>query len=213
MKRIAIIGSGLLSQQYVHHIHTDTDDKVIGYYDDFKQKGEIINDLQILGKITDILNDFKKNIFDVILIGVGYQHTNFASKLYDELHIDIPFYTFIHSTCIVDKTAIIKAGVVIYPGCIIDQQVIIEENVTINPGVMVGHNTVIGKHSFVAGSAAFAGYVTIGEKCFIGLNVTFVDNIKLSEEVNLAAGAVAIKNLLEPGWYVGNPAKLLKKEL
>lgn len=210
MKKIAIIGSGLLSQQFVHHIHSDTEDKVIGFYDDFREKGEEVGEIPILGKINNVIEDFNKKIFDEILIGIGYQHPDFKEKTFNELSLEIPFYTFVHSSCIVDSTAKIKKGCVIYPGCIIDQHVIIEENVTINPGVMVGHNTIIGQHSFVAGSAAFSGYVTTGKKCFIGLNSTFVDNIKIVDKVNLAAGAVVIKDIHETGWYVGNPAKFLR---
>lgn len=211
MKRIAIIGSGLLSKQYLHHIHTDTNHTVVGFFDDFKPKGIDDSGLNIIGKIDDVLSSFNNGDFEYLLIGIGYQHPDFKEKLFLKFNNIIPYYTFIHSSCIVDATAIINPGCVIYPGCIIDQHVEIESGVTINPGVMVGHNSKIGANTFIAGSASIAGFVTIGKKCFIGLNATFVDSVKISNNVYIAAGAVVIKNIENSGWYVGNPAKFLKQ--
>ena len=62
MKRIAIIGSAHLGQQIAHHIHTDTEDKVVAFFDDFQPKGTIIDSIPVIGGTNDILEEYSKNI-------------------------------------------------------------------------------------------------------------------------------------------------------
>ena len=68
MKRIAIIGSAHLGQQIAHHIHTDTEDKVVAFFDDFQPKGTIIDSIPVIGGTNDILEEYSKNSFDELLI-------------------------------------------------------------------------------------------------------------------------------------------------
>ncbi|EJG2147765.1 hypothetical protein A4A95_RS13745 [Elizabethkingia anophelis] len=49
MKRVAIIGSGHLGQQIAHHIHTDTEDVVVGYFDEYQKIGQKVNNIIVLG--------------------------------------------------------------------------------------------------------------------------------------------------------------------
>ncbi|WP_395765251.1 nucleoside-diphosphate sugar epimerase/dehydratase [Elizabethkingia anophelis] len=51
MKRVAIIGSGHLGQQIAHHIHTDTEDVVVGYFDEYQKIGQKVNNIIVLGGI------------------------------------------------------------------------------------------------------------------------------------------------------------------
>lgn len=211
MKRIAIIGSGQLGQQISHHIQYDTKDKVIGYFDDFAEKGTLINGLPIIGKTTEVLNSFQKGIFDFLLIGIGYNHIESRKTFYNSFEFEIPFYTFIHSSCIIDPSAKIGKGTVIYPGCIIDKNTVIKDNVLINIGCSIAHDSIISSHSFLSPRVASAGFVNIDECCFIGINTTIIDNISITKSVQLGGGTVVIKNIEKPGLYVGNPTKFVRK--
>jgi UDP-3-O-[3-hydroxymyristoyl] glucosamine N-acyltransferase len=51
---------------------------------------------------------------------------------------------------LINSSAKIKQGSVIYPGCIIDKNVTIGRNVLLNLGVTVAHDTSIGDNSFLA---------------------------------------------------------------
>ena len=70
MKRIAIIGSAHLGQQIAHHIHTDTEDKVVAFFDDYQPKGTIIDSIPVIGGTNDILDEYSKNSFDELLIKI-----------------------------------------------------------------------------------------------------------------------------------------------
>ncbi|TCK84903.1 acetyltransferase [Albibacterium bauzanense] len=210
MKRLAIIGSGDLGQQIAYHAQTDNHYEVIGFFDDFRNKGERINDLPILGKTNAIIDAFQQKIFDELLIGIGYKHLVFKREIYQKFKNKIPFGKLIHSSSILDSSSIIKEGVVIYPGCIIDQQVIIEENTLINVGCCIAHDTKIGAHSFLSPRVAIAGFVKVGESCILGINSTIIDNIQLVNNTQIGGGAVVIKNIEQEGLYVGNPVRFIR---
>ncbi|WP_374463646.1 acetyltransferase [Chryseobacterium sp.] len=210
MKRIAIIGSGHLGQQILHHIHTDTEDKVIGFFDDFQEKGNTIKNLPVLGGMNNIMTSFEQNLFDELIIAIGYKHLTFKKQIFKQFKNTIPFYTFIHSTTIVDSSAKIGAGTIVYPNCMIDQHVEIGENILINISCSIAHDSVIGNHSFLSPSVSIAGFVTISELCILGINSTIIDNISISENVQLGGGTVVIKNLDTSGLYVGNPARFIR---
>jgi sugar O-acyltransferase (sialic acid O-acetyltransferase NeuD family) len=210
MKKIAIIGAGELGQQIAVHIQQDTNHIVGGFFDDFQKKNSKILGLPILGEIKDINHYYQENFFDEILIGIGYRHLSLRKKIYTNLNGIIPFATFVHSTCFIDKTSKIKEGSIIYPGCIIDQRVTIHENTLINLGCTIAHDSSIGPHSFLSPSTSIAGFVELGENVNIGINTTIIDSLKICDEVKTGGGTVLINDINKKGLYVGNPARFIK---
>ncbi|MFD0962620.1 acetyltransferase [Pseudofulvibacter geojedonensis] len=210
MKRLAIIGSGDLGQQIAYYAETDKQYKVVGFFDDFTPKGALVKNIPVLGKIAEIEEAFNNNVFDVILIGIGYKHIEFKSNIYKKLKGVIPFGKLIHSSVIADESAIIADGVVIYPGCLIDAQVEIQENSLLNVAVTVAHDTKIGAHSFLSPRVALAGFCAVGEKNILGINSTVIDNITTVNNVQLGGGTVLINNIEKEGLYVGNPARFIR---
>lgn len=210
MKRIAIIGSGHLGQQIAYHIHHDSNDKVIAFFDEFQPVNTIIDDIPVIGGNNDVITKYQQNEFDAILIAIGYKHMNAKKELFQKLDRKVPFHTFIHSSCYKDPSATIGPGSVIYPGCVIDQNVSIEENVLMNISCTVAHDSVIGKHSFLSPSVAIAGFVKIREQCIIGINSTIIDHMTIAAQTQIGGGGVVIKNIDIPGLYVGNPVRYIR---
>ncbi|MDY3319033.1 acetyltransferase [Riemerella anatipestifer] len=211
MKRIAIIGSKDLGQQIKHLISTDSEKyEVVGFYDDFAEKGSLAGGIPILGAVSDIEKDFGAGTFDELLIAIGYNHFAVRKSLYEKFSGKIPFAIFIHSSCIVDSSARIEEGAVLYPGCIIDQKAVIKENALINLGCVISHESEIGKHSYLSPRVAIAGKVQIEECCFLGINATAIDGITIVENTIIGAAASVIKNINESGVYVGSPGRKIK---
>lgn len=208
--KLAVIGSGDLGQQIAHLAVNYCQYELIGFYDDFKEKGTKINDSVCLGKIDDLLEHFKENRFDEIVIAVGYKHLEFKKKLYEQLADKVPFATIIHPSVIKDQTAQIGKGTVIYAGCIIDQYAKVGENVLLNLGCCVSHDTIVGAHSFLSPKVCLAGFVRIGEMNMIGINTTIIDNITTIGQVHTGGGTVVVKNITKSGLFVGNPARFVR---
>jgi sugar O-acyltransferase (sialic acid O-acetyltransferase NeuD family) len=207
MKRLAIIGSCDLGQLIAHHAINSGDFEFIGFFDDYQTSGDVVGLGKVLGKISEIEDLFHHNLFDVLLVGVGYNHMEFRKKIFEQLYNKIPFAKLVHKSCYVDETVILGEGVVLLPGCTLDRNVKIGSSVLLNINVVVAHDSYIGNYCFLAPSVNIAGFVRIDECCIIGINTTVIDNIEIGKFIRTGGGTVVINSILEKGTYVGIPAK------
>ena len=124
-------------------------------------------------------------------------------------------------------------------GCSIGDDVTIGPFVEIQNNSSIGNRSKIQSHSFVCelviiGSDCFIGHgvmfindkfesgkpangdkslwkeTLIGDNVSIGSNATILP-IKICNNTVVGAGAVVTKDITEPGVYIGNPARLLRK--
>lgn len=209
MKTLGIIGSGQLGKQIAHFAILDNHYKTVVFFDDITQD-KIVDGFYVLGKSSDIENEFKNNKFDELIVAIGYKHMSTRMSFYQRFMNEIPFGQVIHSTSHIDVTARVGKGVVIYPGCIVDANVVIEDNVLVNIGSVISHDSVVNAHCFLSPRVAVAGFSTIGQCCILGINSTIIDNIEIKENIKIGAGAVVIKNLNKSGLYVGNPVRFIR---
>lgn len=209
LKALAIVGSEEFARQLAH-LATLCGYRVAGYFDDFKPVG-LNNGLQILGSLDAITHCYEQKIFDEIIIGIGYKHLAFRAQVYARLQTEaIPLATLVHPSCVVDQSAQLAPGCVLYAGCILDKGVRLAGNVLVNLGCILAHDTAIGAHTFVSPGATLAGFVIVGERCFIGVNATVIDNIAITDDTTIGGGAVVTQSIGEAGVYVGNPAKKIR---
>ena len=212
MKKVLIIGAGALGQQITHYIATDSNDlQVVGYVDDWAEKGTVVEGIEVLGGSgTDIEELYKAGIFDALIIGIGYKYFGTRKALYDRYVGHIPFATFIHSTCYIDPTATLGAGCVILPRCVVDIGSVVEPDVLIYSGSVIGHNTKVGAHSIVSLSVTLCGFSEIDERCFVGAGATIIDNKHIAADCLIGAGAVVTHDVPEGVMVAGVPARVLK---
>ncbi len=81
---------------------------------------------------------------------------------------------------------------------IIAREVTVEDDVFISPQVMTIYLTHEGEKK---------GGIVIGKGAFIGTNVTISAGIKIAPSCIIGAKALVTKDCLEPGIYIGIPAK------
>jgi sugar O-acyltransferase (sialic acid O-acetyltransferase NeuD family) len=212
MKRLAIIGSGELGQLIAHHAISQKLFTLVGFYDDWRQKDEVIFGSKILGGSHEIKSDYEQGVFDEIILAIGYKHIDVRKNLFENLQSkNIPFATLIHPSSYIESSCIIGKGVVVLPGCVLDKGVILEDNILLNTGCIIAHDTKVGKHCFLAPSIKLAGFIHIGECCFLGIGTTVIDNIKITNYVQTGGGTVVVKNITEKGLYVGVPHRKIEK--
>lgn len=83
----------------------------------------------------------------------------------------------------------------------------IGDNTVINTAAVIEHEVKIGKHSHVGPNAVVSGRSSIGDLAFIGVGAVVKDNVTICSEVIIGAGATVIKDIYEPGTYVGTPVR------
>ena len=165
-KRIAIIGSKDFGQTIAHHITTDSDVQVVGFFDDFAPAGSQTELGPVLGATKEFEAHFKKGEFDAFIVGIGYRHLGFREEIFNKLKSITPAYTFIHSSCYIDPSVEIGAGCFLHPGCVIDKGSKVGENVLLNTGCTIAHDTNIGAHSFIAPGVTLAALSISGKNAF-----------------------------------------------
>jgi sugar O-acyltransferase (sialic acid O-acetyltransferase NeuD family) len=209
MKKLAIIGSGDLGTLIAFHARQQQY-TIAGFFNDFRQAGELVDGSLILGGIDQVQDCFNKGVFDELMIGIGYKHFEIRKRLFQRFYGQVPFATIIHKDVSIAVSCTIGTGCFILPGCILDNNVRIGDNVLINVGSTIAHDSVVENHSFLSPRVAVAGFVHIGECCNLGINATIIDNITIADNVQVGGGAVVIKNLTESGVYVGNPVRFVR---
>ena len=124
-------------------------------------------------------------------------------------------------------------------GCSIGQGCFVGPFVEVQRDVVIGRRTKIQSHAFVCelvriGDDCFVGHgvmfindlfsqggpargdrsrwltTTVGHRVSIGSNATILP-VMICDDVVIGAGAVVTKNILRPGVYAGNPARLLRE--
>lgn len=110
----------------------------------------------------------------------------------------------------IGQEAEIGIGTFFAPYAYVGPQAEIGDNVIINTGSIVEHEVVIGNHTHIAPHATACGRSKIGNNVFCGAGSTVIDNISVCDNVIIGAGAVVVKDILEPGVYVGVPARKIR---
>lgn len=82
--------------------------------------------------------------------------------------------------------------------------------VKIGAGVQIGHNCLIGEYTIITDGTIIGGSVCVGADCWIGLNSTVRNGIKICDQVLLGCGTSVIRDIDEPGMYVGVPARKIR---
>jgi sugar O-acyltransferase (sialic acid O-acetyltransferase NeuD family) len=210
MKRVAIIGAGLLGQQIAHHIKDDQGYEPVGFFDDKANEMPIQDYGTVLGQVADVKRLYADGVFDLIIIGIGYKHFGYRWLCYEQLHKFVPFLTFVHSSCWVDKSAHIGEGSFLMAGTTIDDHVSIGENTFLQIGCSISHHSTVKENCFFGPNVTLAGCVTIGRDCFLGVSSVLIDSVHISSGVQTGAGTVVINSIGEAGLYVGVPARKIK---
>ncbi len=89
------------------------------------------------------------------------------------------------------------------------------ELVSIGEDCFVGHGVMFINDTFATGGPARGRkelwrHTRIGNRVSIGSNATILP-VEICDDVVIGAGAVVTRSITEPGYYVGNPAHLLRR--
>jgi acetyltransferase-like isoleucine patch superfamily enzyme len=107
----------------------------------------------------------------------------------------------------------IQKGATIGKRCRVQSHSFICELVTIGDECFISHGVMFINDSFVTGGPAIQPELwrptKLGDHVSIGTNATILP-VTICDHVVIGAGAVVTKDVTVPGFYVGNPARLLR---
>ena len=211
MKKIAIIGSGGFGREVkmlIDQINAvENKYEFIGYYDDGKDKGTIINGFPVLGKVSD-LNSISEELFVALALGNPVYKKNVVS-LVD--NANIIFETLIHPNVLIGNDEVsIGKGTVICAGNIITCNISIKDYVTLNLACTIGHDTVLENFVSLMPAVNVSGEVVLEEAVYVGTGAKIINQVSVGKNTTIGAGAVVSKSIPENCTAVGIPAKPIK---
>ena len=125
--------------------------------------------------------------------------------------INVRWYTAIHPDAILSGIGTtIGEGTVVMASTVINPSAQIGSHCIINTAALVEHDNVVSDYVHIAIGAKLAGTVSVGRRTLIGAGATISDHVSICDDCVIGAGTVVVKNIIEPGTYVGVPAKKIK---
>ena len=142
-----------------------------------------------------------------IFVAVGNADTR---KRLMELYKDRVLPVLIHPNAVVAEGVEISVGSVVMAGAVINPGARIGKGCIINTSSSVDHDCIVEDFCHISVGAHLSGTVVVGTGTWIGTGAIVSNNINICGGCMIGAGAVVIKDIDEPGTYVGVPAKELR---
>lgn len=211
MKKIAIFGAGGFGREVktiIDEINKNNNIyDFVGYFDDGKEQGTIINDFPVLGGLNE-LNNFEEGLCVVICVADPKIKKNIIKRIENK---NISYPSIVHPKASISNDYVsIGKGCIICEGTIITCNIDIENFVILNLSCTVGHDTKIGAFSSFMPSVNISGEVYIEECVYVGTGAKIINLLEIGANTIIGAGAVVSKSLPANCTAVGIPAKPIK---
>lgn len=121
--------------------------------------------------------------------------------------------TLIHPKSIVSDSVNIEEGTVVMGGVVINADTTIGKHCIINTNASVDHDCIIEDFVHISPNSALAGGVKVGEGSQIGIGASVIQGIKIGKWCVIGAGAVIIADIPDYSVVVGNPGRIIKKNI
>ena len=154
--------------------------------------------------------EFGKCVADYdIFVAIG--NNKVRSDIYAQLEsceANIP--VLVHPKAVLGEGVSIGAGTVVMAGSVVNPCTKIGKGCIINTGSTIDHDCVIEDYVHISPGVNVAGSVSIGAFTWLGIGSVVNNNLSITSGCTVGAGAVVIADILEPGTYVGVPARRIK---
>lgn len=178
---------------------------ILGFVDD--RKDGMVDGYPVLGTVT-WLKEQNKELYVVCAIGTGTVRERIWNGLKDSPYIHLA--TLIDPAAIVGKECKIGEGVIICSGTVLTVNSDIGKCCIVNLNCTIGHDAVLQEFCTVHPGANISGRVQIGRCTDIGTGSKIIQGMKVAPGSRLGAGTVVVRDIEEPGTYVGIPARKIK---
>ena len=101
----------------------------------------------------------------------------------------------------------IGIGSVVMAGVVINSSSRIGKGCIINTSSSLDHDNIIENYVHISPGVKMAGTVKVGKGSCIGIGSVISNNISICGGCKVGAGAVVVKNITEPGTYIGVPVR------
>jgi sugar O-acyltransferase (sialic acid O-acetyltransferase NeuD family) len=198
---VAIFGTGGFAREVACLLHDlGRGDRIVAFH----EPDEVFRARELLGVPV-----WPQSAFDpaqqraVIAIG----NPGIREKVANELPPETAFETLVHPTAVMSQWVELGEGSVICAGAVLTCQITIGKHCHLNLNTTVGHDCSFGDFCTVAPGTNISGNVDFGTRVDVGTQAAFRQHVRVCDDVVIGMGAAVVKDIVEPGTYVGVPAK------
>lgn len=151
------------------------------------------------------LSKFNPEEYEVVVaIADPYHRESIVNKLPKETK----FFTHIHPSSQIHGSDVeIGEGSIICAGSIITTNIKLGKHTHINLLTTIGHDCIIGDYFTTAPRVQISGNETIGNRVYFGTCSCMKQKLKICDDVIIGMNAGVVKDITQPGVYIGTPAK------
>ena len=203
MKNLAIIGTGGFARELLCILDDlDKYNNVVGFFEPDNIWNSEFRDCEIMGLNVLPYSDLK----DSYQISVGIGDPSIRQIVVSELGSSKNYSTIIHPNTQISRWTSIDLGVIITAGCILTCNIELGKQAHLNLQTTIGHDCQIGDFFTSAPSVNISGNCNIGKSVYFGTGSATRQGISICDNVIVGMGAMVVKNITNPGTYVGIPA-------
>ncbi|MEK3806943.1 acetyltransferase [Bacillus sp. FSL H8-0547] len=159
--------------------------------------------LEVIGSSDEVVAH--KREWDVF-VGIGNNATRQRiHKMLEDAGASIP--VLVHPNAVIGSHIRLGLGTVVMAGAIINCCSNIAKGCIINTGSTIDHDNCIEDFVHISPGVHLAGSVKIGQGTWIGIGSAVSNNITITGGCKVGAGAVVVKDITEPGVYIGVPVR------
>ncbi|MGG0716261.1 acetyltransferase [Robertmurraya massiliosenegalensis] len=161
--------------------------------------------LEVIGTSDDVFTHLDEY---EIFVGIGNSTTRqMIHEMLETSGATIP--VLIHPNAVIGSHVDIGNGTAVMAGAIINCYTKIGKGCIVNTGSTIDHDNNIEDFVHISPGAHLAGTVKVGKGSWLGIGSVVSNNINITNGCKVGAGSVVVKDINEPGVYVGTPAKKL----
>lgn len=159
--------------------------------------------LEVIGTTADAFT-YKDEADFFVAIGSNTTREMIQEKLIDE---GLNVVSLSHPSVIIGTDVEIGIGTAVMAGVVINSSTRIGKGCIINTNSSIDHDNIIEDYVHISPGARTAGNVWIGKGSWLGIGSVVSNNINICSGCKVGAGAVVVKDITEPGTYVGVPVR------
>lgn len=143
-----------------------------------------------------------------VIVAVGDSHLR--KKIVAKFGTSVSYPTLIHPKASVSEWVDLEEGCLITAGVALTCNIKIGAHSHLNLNTTVGHDCNIGEYFTAAPGVNISGDCIFGSCVNLGTNASIKQGIEISSNVIIGMGGAVVKNIPEPGTYIGVPVKRIK---
>ncbi len=159
--------------------------------------------LEVIGKTADAFT-YKEEADFFVAVGSNTTREKIQEKLIEQ---GLNVVSLVHPSAVIGTDVEMGIGTAVMAGVVINSSTRIGNGCIINTSSSVDHENVIEDYVHISPGVNMAGTVKVGKGTWLGIGSVVSNNVNVCSGCKVGAGAVVVKDITEPGTYVGVPVR------